>query len=238
MNMQLLLISSTFSGSGSFVEHARAAVENILAACPDGEVLFIPYASPEHKRNEYTNHARDFFASLGQSFRSAHEVENPKEYIASAPLKAVFVSGGNTFLLTKTMQELDVLDVLRNRIEQGVGYMSASAGTNFACPTMQTTNDMPIVEPASFKTLGLVPFQINAHYVPGRLIPTMSGETREQRLEEFLDYNDTKVVGLPESTWIRGDVNGLVLGGNGDAVIFQSNQAPTTWSQGTAFNFI
>lgn len=233
--MKLLLVSSTFSGGGTFLEHASNDMVEFLANCPAGEVVFIPYAAPKHKLDEYVSHAQIFFESIGQKFRSLHTCENPKEYLEQATIKTIFVSGGNTFLLIKSLQDLDLLDIIKKRVEQGAGYSSASAGTNIACPTMQTTNDMPIVEPTGFKALGLVPFQINAHFVPGRLVKEMRGETREQRLEEFLDYNDTEVVGLPETTWIRGDESGLTLRGAGDAVIFANGKSTETWAVETKF---
>jgi dipeptidase E len=125
----------------------------------------------------------------------------------------VFVGGGNTFRLLDALQRTGLLVVLRARVLDGLPYMGASAGTNIAAPTIRTTNDMPIVEPATFSALGLVPFQINPHYLDADPASTHNGETREQRIGEFLEENDVAVLGLREGTWLRVDGPRASIGG-------------------------
>lgn len=230
--MQLLLISSSSAADKAYLEHARDGIMEFLEACPDGEVLFIPFAAHASKWDMYAETARTFFASLGQTCTSIHSLDDATEYMATTQLKAIFVAGGNTFLLTKTLQDKGLLEPIRRSVKNGVGYMGTSAGSNIACPTMQTTNDMPVVQPASFETLGLVDFQINPHFVPGSLLKGHRGETREQRIAEYLQYNDRMVIGLPELSWIRVNGTKITLEGAADAVLFEKDKPQRDWIAG------
>lgn len=230
--MQLLLISSSFVSGSGYIEHCRAAVKDFLNACPPGEVIFVPYACHEKKWDEYSQVGEKFFASIEQPYTSIHTCDNPQAYLTENTIKVIFIGGGNTFLLLKTLQDMNLLELIRERIQQGVGYMGTSAGSNVACPTIQTTNDMPIVEPANFKALGLVPFQINPHFVPGSLIEGHKGETREQRIGEFHKFNKTTVVGLPEPSWIRVNNESARLGGEAEAVVFDRDKPSRVWRLG------
>jgi dipeptidase E len=140
--------------------------------------------------------------------------------------EAVFTGGGNTFRLLKTLQDERMIPILQERARAGMPYLGSSAGTNVATPTIRTTNDMPIVQPASFDALGLVPFQINPHYIDAVPGSTHMGETREQRLKEFHEENETVVVGLREGAWIRVEGGRATLQGANGARIFRRGQEP------------
>ncbi len=160
------------------------------------DLLFVPYA--RHDRDAYAAKARERFARLGVRVASLHDATDPRRAIASA--SAFFVGGGNTFRLLKSLEELRVKDALRDRVLEGARYIGASAGTNLACPTIRTTNDMPIVSPSSLEALSLVPFQINPHYLDPDPGSRHRGETREERLSQFHEEpeNRVPVVGLRE----------------------------------------
>lgn len=206
--MKLLLLSNSAAPGRSYLDHAREVIAEHL----DGvtELLFVPYALADH--DGYTAKVAAFMDTLGIRVRGAHTAREPRELVASA--QAVFIGGGNSFRLLKSLQRHGLVDAVARRIRaDGVPYMGSSAGTNMACPTLRTTNDMPIVQPVYFDTLGLVPFQINPHYldpVPGS---AHMGETREERLRQFLEENDVPVLGLREGTWLRRSHDALELGG-------------------------
>ena len=191
---------------------------------------FIPFALFD--RAAYTAAAAARFGMEGIQVDEITADDDGAALLEEVP--AIFVGGGNTFRLLKTLQDSGLLEVIRSRGEQGMVYTGASAGTNMAMPTIRTTNDMPIVEPDSFESLGLVPFQINPHYLDPDPGSTHMGETREtrirefheQRLEEFLEENDLPVVGLREGAWIRVEGASMVLGGRNGARIFRRGMEP------------
>jgi dipeptidase E len=233
--MQLLLVSSSFVSGKGYLEHCSQAIGQFLEALPAGEVLFVPYAATEKHWDQYAASGEKFFGAIGQPYRAIHTCDDPASYIANAKLKMIFVGGGNTFLLIKTLQDKGLVNPIRQAIQNGVGYMGTSAGSNIACPTMQTTNDMPVVEPHDFKALNFVNFQINAHFVPGSLVKGHKGETREQRITGYHEINDTPVIGLPELSWIRVDDDISTLGGEAEAVIFEKDKPSRQWSINTPF---
>ncbi|MEE3083349.1 MAG: dipeptidase PepE [Candidatus Thermoplasmatota archaeon] len=202
------------------------------------EIIFIPYASNNHAK--YTERIREFSAPSGVNIRGIEEFEDPIEAIDSA--QGVYMGGGNTFLLVRDLHQFGLLEPIRKRVLQGMPYMGVSAGANVACPTMQTTNDMPIVSPSSFETLGLVPFQINPHYHDGRIwmkdgdeFYEHFGETRSQRISEFHQQNEIPVLGLWEGAFIKWDgTNGNLIGGDG--TVFKPNMEPETHPEGTFFD--
>lgn len=229
--MKLLLLStSPISGKKPF-EHCYEVLTTMLGELPEGEVLFIPYALHETHWNGYAAETRQFFDSIGQSFKSIHECDDPVEYIAQTKIKAIFTGGGNSFLLLKTLQDKALIKPIKQAVKSGVGYIGESAGSNIACPTIQTTNDMPIVQPQSYQALQLIDFQINPHFVPGTLIEGHVGETREKRIAQYHEINNTPVVGLPESSWVVVDGDAVTLGGS-DAIIFEQGKASRIWLQG------
>jgi len=172
----------------------------------------------------YGARVRDRLAAIGVEVSTLTADEAGRKAVREAA--AVFTGGGNTFRLLKTLQDSGLLSVLRERALTDLPYLGSSAGTNIAAPTIRTTNDMPIVQPASFEALGLVPFQINPHYLDADPGSTHMGETREQRLKEFHEENETPVVGLREGAWIRVEDGHAVLGGTRGARIFRRGEAP------------
>ena len=164
------------------------------------------------------------YAAIGVEVSTLTDDEAGRQAVRAAA--AVFTGGGNTFRLLKTLQDSGLLPLLRERALAGLPYLGSSAGTNIAAPTIHTTNDMPIVEPASFKALGLVPFQINPHYLDADPTSTHMGETREQRLREFHEENEAAVVGLREGAWMRIEGDRATLGGARGARIFRRGKEP------------
>jgi dipeptidase E len=166
-----------------------------------------------------------------------HRAPEPRQAIEEA--EAVFVGGGNTFRLLRSLQQLGLLEPVRRRVLEGsLRYMGASAGTNLACPTLRTTNDMPIVQPASFEAFGLVPFQVNPHYLDAVPGSTHMGETRERRIEEFLEDNDVPVLGLREGAWLRRRGAQLRLDGLAGARLFRRGQPPQELEPGTDLSWL
>jgi dipeptidase E len=169
---------------------------------------------------------------MGYGLDSLHEAPDAREAISRA--EALFIGGGNTFRLLRALQELSLLEPIRRRVEEGMLYIGSSAGSVVACPTIRTTNDMPIVEPAGFEALGLVPFQINAHYLDADPASTHMGETREERLSQFHEENPEPVVGLREGTMLRVEGDSVVLQGGRPARIFRPGKEPVEVPPGTA----
>ncbi len=228
---RLLLIStSTVHGTG-YLDHAEPEIRDHLAMVK--RVLFVPYAL--HDRDGYTAKARTCFEALGFKLDSIHEAEDPLKAVDHA--EAVFIGGGNTFRLLKSLHELDLLEAIRERVDEGMPYMGASAGSNVACPTIMTTNDMPIVQPQSFKAINLVPFQINPHYVDPDPNSTHMGETREERLLQFLEENEVPVVGLREGAMLRVGQGNVELKGIRGARIFKRGAQPYNVEPGTTLTF-
>jgi dipeptidase E len=217
---RLLLISnSTLHGSG-YLDHVERDIRGLLGASK--RVLFIPFAL--HDRGAYAAQARARFAAMGYELDSAHEVDNPRYAVEQA--EAVFIGGGNTFRLLDSLYEADLLPAIRERVRAGMPYVGTSAGAVVAAPTIKTTNDMPIVEPPSFNALGLISFQINAHYLDPDPSSTHMGETRAVRLAQFLEENETPVVGLREGSLIRVERGTHRLLGRANARIFRRGQEP------------
>jgi dipeptidase E len=222
--MQLLLISnSTLHGSG-YLDHAEAEIRDFLGHVKGGVkyVLFVPFAL--HDRDEYAATAQKRFATMGYQMSSIHTAADPRKAVEDT--EAIFIGGGNTFRLLKALYDADVLDPIRRRVSEGMPYIGSSAGANVAAPTIKTTNDMPIVQPPSFDALGLVWFQINPHYLDADKNSTHMGETREQRLVQFLEENDIPVVGLREGAMLRLEDNTTLLKGSTGARIFRRGFEP------------
>ena len=221
----LLISNSTNYGEG-YLDHCAEALREIL----DGRdrLAFVPFAL--HDRQGYGRRAAERFATLGVEAVTLTADDPGRALLAEVP--AVFVGGGNTFRLLDALQTSGLLDVLRHRARDDLVYSGASAGANIAAPTIRTTNAMPIVEPASFASLGLIGFQINPHYLDPQPGSEHMGETRQQRLEEFLEANDVPVVGLREGAWLRVVGEEIRLGGRRDARVFRRGEAPAERSPG------
>ena len=188
-------------------------------------ILFIPYARPGGiSYDGYTALVKKAFAEINIDVKGIHEFENPKQAILNAA--GLFTGGGNTFELVNQLYKKDVLTDLKFAIESGTPYLGTSAGSNICGVDMKNTNDMPIVYPPSFKTLGCIPFNINAHYLDLLEGTTHMGETRETRIKEFHVFNKTPVLGLREGSWLSVENDKIMLHGQHTARFFQQNQKP------------
>ncbi len=181
-------------------------------------VLFIPFAAVTLCFDEYEELVRGAFMKLGYQARSIHQFKDPLKAVEDS--EAVVVGGGNTFALLKRMYDHNLIEAVQAKVASGTPYVGWSAGANLACPTIKTTNDMPILQPPSFSALDLVPFQINAHYTEYKQ-PGHGGETRQQRIEEFLKVNTTHVLGLPEGMLVKKENDKTIVEGNGVAKLFR-----------------
>jgi dipeptidase E len=230
----LLLSTSTVHGS-RFLEYAESEIRAFLA--DRTEVLFVPFARPGGITHDaYTEVARGRFADNGVQVAGLHEFADPLAAVEEA--QAVFVGGGNTFVLLKTLYEMNVMDTLRSQVLDGMPYMGSSAGSNLAGLTIGTTNDMPIVEPPSFRALELVPFNINPHYLDPDPGSTHMGETRETRIREFHHFNAQAVLGLREGAMLRVEGNGARIMGTRGGRLFRNGAEPVEIDPGSDVNFL
>ncbi|MEV0699278.1 dipeptidase PepE [Saccharopolyspora sp. NPDC050389] len=230
--MELLLLSSSMKHGTGFLEHAMPAVTELLAG--RGRLLFVPFAKRDH--DGYAATVQAAVAPLGITVDGIHRADDPVAAVREA--EAVFIGGGNTFRLLSTLHRLGLVTALRDAVRGGTPYMGASAGTNMACPSLRTSNDMPIVEPPSFEAIGLVPFQINPHYQDPDPGSTHMGETREQRIVEFLEDNDVPVLGIREGAWLRVRGEHAELGGSTGARLFTRGAGPRELKPGDDVTFL
>ncbi len=222
----LLLVSTSTTFGTGYLDHCAAAMTEILAGV--SRLLFVPYAL--HDRDAYAAKARARFAAMGFAVDSLHEAADPVAAVERA--EAIFVGGGNTFRLANALHRNGLIEPIRRSVLAGMPYMGASAGSNVACPTLMTTNDMPIVAPPSFETLALVPFQINPHYLDPDPASKHMGETRETRIREYLEENDRVVIGLREGAMIRVRGDRATLLGSAGARVFRRGREPEERSSG------
>ncbi len=222
--MKSIIIASTSTiHGGGYLEYLLDELKLHFKSAD--EILFVPYARPGGiSHSDYTKIASKAFSKIDKTVKGLHEYENTKEAIQNA--QGIFVGGGNTFVLVNQLYKNDVISIIKNAIDAGIPYLGTSAGSNICGLTMKTTNDMPIVYPPSFKTLGLVPFNINPHYLDPIPDSTHMGETRETRIKEFHAFNTPPVIGLREGSWIDVKANKLTLKGTLDARIFEYAKAP------------
>lgn len=191
-------------------------------------LLFVPFAHDD--RAKYAAKVRDRFSKLGIDVDSLHEESDPVAAVEAA--EGMFIGGGNSWRLLTSLYEANVIPAIRTRVESGMRYMGSSAGTGVACVTIKTTNDMPIVQPPSFEALGLVRFNINAHYLDPDPNSTHMGETREDRIREFHEMNDPPVLGLREGAWLRVEDASIILGGTTGARLFRKGRATAEYQTG------
>ncbi len=218
---QLLLISSSsIPGGAGYLDYCSADVLNFYRTVT--RILFIPYALKDC--DAYTAKIAAHFDGSGLLVESLHTAPEPRTAIENA--EAFFVGGGNSFRLLDALYALGVLHALRNRVRAGAPYLGVSAGTNLACPTIKTTNDMPIVFPASLDALSLIPFQINPHFIDADPNLPPAHETREERIREFHEENSSSVLGLREGAWLEIAGSSATLLGATGARFFQRNLAP------------
>ena len=225
----IIASTSTLHG-GKYLEYLLPQLQEIFANCKS--LLFIPYARPGGISHEnYTGLVATAFERMIITVKGIHEFDDPKKAIENA--EAIFTGGGNTFLLVKQLYQNGVMDILAATIKKGTPYLGTSAGSNITGLSMQTTNDMPIVYPPSFQTLGLVPFNLNPHYLDPDLQSKHMGETRETRIKEFHQFNSIPVVGLREGSWLEVKGETIFLKGNLSARLFQKGAAPVELAPGS-----
>jgi len=215
----LLISNSTLYGSG-YLDHAAAEIRDFLDDLK--RVLFVPFAL--YDRDAYAATAKERFNTMGYDLTSIHTTTNPVKAVNNT--EAVFIGGGNTFRLLKSLYDFDLIESIRRRVLNGMPYIGSSAGSNVAGPTIKTTKDMPIVQPPSFDALGLVPFQISPHFQDPDPNSTHMGETQEERILQFLEENDTPVAGLREGAIVRVENGATTLKGSSGARIFRKGLAP------------
>ena len=213
----------------------REMVSEHFSDC--SHVLFVPYASSDHE--SYTSSMQSFMGEGGPTLVGIESSQDPMEAIAKAP--GIYVGGGNSFLLIRELHKRGMIDLIREMVLSGAPYLGVSAGANVACPTMMTTNDMPIVLPPSFESFGIVPFQINPHYHPGKVLfmdgeelSKHYGESRAQRISEFHQHHSTPVLGMWEGSFVHWDGTRGRL--TGRATAFIAGQEPLEMVEGTEFN--
>lgn len=230
------IIASTSTVYGtSPLEYLFDTLENLYENC--NEVLFIPYARPGGiSHDEYAIGVNNIFKKIGKRIISIHMFDSVEE--AFKNVTGIYTGGGNTFLLVDQLYRNKVMDLLQQKISSGIPYLGTSAGSNICGLTMQTTNDMPIVYPSSFKTLGIVPFNINPHYLDPDPGSTHKGETRETRIKEFHHINPQPVIGLREGSWLRVINNTIILEGDLSARIFEKNKDPYEIESGSSLAYL
>ncbi len=222
--MKKLIIASTSTIHGSeYLEYILPELKTFFNTID--EILFIPYARPSGiNYDAYTKIASSAFKKIGIVVKGIHKFTNPQEAIKNA--QAVFVGGGNTFVLVDELYKQNLFVVLNERLNNGMPYLGTSAGSNICGLTMQNTNDMPIVYPPNYTTLGMISFNINAHYLDPDASSTHKGETRETRIKEFHCYNDIPVLGLREGSWLEVNGDEIVLQGKLKARLFTRHKKP------------
>jgi len=222
MKKLLLASTSTVYGSG-YLEYLLPQLKLFFKGIQT--ILFIPFARPSGVSYEdYTKIAMDAFKKIGIEVKGIHEYENLKEAISNA--EGIFVGGGNTFVLVNELYDQNLIQILKDTINKGTPYLGTSAGSNIAGISMMTTNDMPIVYPPSYDTLGSIPFNINAHYLDPDSNSTHKGETRETRIKEFHVYNKIPVIGLREGSWLEVNGNDIILKGKLSGRWFKKDEMP------------
>lgn len=233
--MKLLLISNSTMAGEAYLAYPKQQIEDFLGEQPVN-ALFIPYAAVTFSFNDYESKVSERFNEINHTITGIHHFDDQVKAVEEA--EAIVVGGGNTWQLVRMLHEWHLMDVIRKRVSEGVPYIGWSAGSNVACPTLRTTNDMPIVDPVSFKTLGLVPFQINPHYLDANP-EGHAGETRRQRIDEFTEVNPgIYVAGLREGCMFRLENNTLKLIGTKPVRIFRKGRKPMELTANDDLNFL
>jgi dipeptidase E len=224
---RLLLISNSTTHGCGYLGHVESAIRELLAG--RDRVAFVPFAL--YDRQSYTTKAQERFRNMGFSLQSVHDLSNMSRAIDEAD--AIFVGGGNTFRLLKGLHDNGLLNPIRQRVAAGIPYIGSSAGSIVACPSLKTTKDMPVVQPASFEALNLVCFQISPHYLDLDPSSTHMGETQEERILQFLEENDKPVVGLREGSFLQVTGQRAFLRGPHSARIFRRGEPTVEIGSGT-----
>ncbi|MDT5061853.1 MAG: dipeptidase [Acidobacteriota bacterium] len=232
---RLLLLSSSMVEGAGYLEYPQSEIKDFLGTLVK-RVLFIPFAGVRQSWDEYAEVVRAPFEAMGYKLDPVHQFSNANEAVRSA--EAIAVGGGNTFHLLRGLYETKLIESMKERVMAGTPYIGWSAGSNVACPTIRTTNDMPIVEPLTLDALGLVPFQINPHYLDAQ-IEGHHGETREQRIAEFIQVNrNVYVVGLREGSMLRIEGSTISLKGEHTARVFKYDEEAREYQPGDSLEFL
>jgi dipeptidase E len=219
MKKMILASTSTMYNEG-YLEYLLPELKVLFENCK--KIIFIPYAKPNGiSFNDYTNKVQDVFSKIDITVNGIHEFESAIDAIKNA--EGIFTGGGNTFLLVAQLYQYNLMDVLKQAVLNGTPYLGTSAGSNIAGLTMNNTNDMPIVLPKSFETLGLIPFNLNPHFLDADKQSKHMGETRETRIKEFHTVSNIPVLGLREGSWLEIKNNNIVLKGNLSARLFMKD---------------
>jgi len=234
-NQRLLLLSSSTVEGAGYLEYPQSEIKDFLGKSVK-RLLFVPFAGVVRTFDEYTEAVRARFREMGYEIDSIHRAEDSGDAVSKA--EAILVGGGNTFHLLRGLYEAGLIESIRRRVQEGLPYIGWSAGSNVACPTIKTTNDMPIVEPPSLNALDLVPFQINPHYTDAHP-EGFYGETRDQRLAEFTKANPgVYVLGLREGSMLRIEGSSISLRGEKRVRIFKSGQEAREYSPEDSLQFL
>lgn len=234
--MKRLLIASTSTlHNGGYLEYLLPELKSFFKGVET--LTFIPYARPSGiSHDSYTAKVREAFSQINIAVKGIHEYENPVKAIEEAD--AIFTGGGNTFLLVQQLYQNNLISTIQEKVKAGTPYLGTSAGSNICGLTMETTNDMPIVYPPSFKTFGFVPFNLNPHYLDPDPTSTHMGETRETRIAEFHAFNTQPVVGLREGSWLEVAGNTITLRGSLSARIFEQGKTPIEVETNTNLSYL
>ncbi|WP_300566869.1 dipeptidase PepE [Flavobacterium sp.] len=235
MSKKIILASTSTVYNGAYLDYLLPTLSSHFENCKT--LLFIPYARPSGiSHDDYTKKVGEAFAKINITVKGLHEFENPKEAIQKA--EAIFTGGGNTFLLVSQLYKNNLMETLKETLEAGTPYLGTSAGSNIGGMTMNTTNDMPIVLPQSFTTLGLMSFNLNPHYLDPIEGSTHMGETRETRINEFHTVSAIPVLGLREGSWLEIYNDNVILRGPLTARLFRQNEFPVEMAPGENLNFL
>lgn len=234
--MKNIIIASTSSLYGEdYLEYLLPELSIHFEHCKT--ILFIPFARPGGiSHEEYTAKVALAFSKINKAVKGIHEFKDFSTAIKNA--EGIFTGGGNTFLLVAQLYKNNIMSTLAETVKNGTPYLGTSAGSNICGLTMQTTNDMPIIYPPSFKTLGLIPFNLNPHYLDAQSQSKHMGETRETRINEFHSFNNIPVLGLREGSWLDVKGDKILLKGNLTARLFRQNQIPMEIESNTDLSFI
>lgn len=234
--MQLLLLSNSTNQGEDYLGWPREILKQFIEKNKITSCLFVPYAGVTVSWDDYTTRVRAVFSVWGCELESIHTMPDP--IVAVSKAECIVVGGGNTFRLVEQMHETGIMIPIREKSLEGTPFIGWSAGSNVACPTLRTTNDMPIIQPASFNTLNLIPFQINPHYLDANP-EGHGGETREQRIDEFQALNPEVVVaGLREATALYLDEDKLHLLGQRSMRLFVYGSEPVELEPGTDIDYL
>jgi len=233
--MRLLLLSNSTNPGESYLEYPKQSIAEFLGAKPV-KAIFVPYAAITFSYDEYEEKVNGSLREVGHTVTGIHRFSDPRKAIEEA--EAIIVGGGNTWKLVRMLHDSGLMPIIKSKVNAGTPFIGWSAGSNVACPTLRTTNDMPIIDPKGFDTIGLVPFQINPHYLDVNPA-NHGGETRETRIIEFITENkDVFVVGLREGTMLHYEDGNLKLKGDRTARIFKYGDDPKELSSEDDFSFL